>query len=205
MYKLPPIAAEWTRFQLLPLHACVCTSGQRKWLKAKQHSSSQNQNFVFSVIVLRLEQTLPKLPVVLSAGAGSFLRLSALQEDTLCSEDSGENLWQHQRGACCFSNLTPNEKRPSCRSAITAASLGGWAVRNRRLWELLFNRGTAVAGDQVCQRWVTELKCFSLDFWSCEATITSCCYCKKKNPRKISQACSKITCKTTKADSFPKL
>lgn len=32
----------------------------------------------------------------------------------------------------------------------------------------------------------------------------SCCYCKKRNPKKILQACSKITCNTTKADrSFP--
>lgn len=83
--------------------------------------------FLNSCLFVHLKQKLLelKLPVVLSAGAGSLLRPSAPQEDALCSEHSGEDLWQHQRAARCFSNLTSNEKRASCTSAITAASLGG--------------------------------------------------------------------------------
>lgn len=88
-------------------------------------NDSQQQNVVSSLSVQINKSSWSSLKLPVALGAGSLLRPYALQEDTLCSEHSGENLWQHQRAACCFYNLTSNETQASCTSAITAASLGG--------------------------------------------------------------------------------
>lgn len=56
------------------------------------------------------------------------------EEDALCSEHSGENLWQHQRLAERFSSRSANERRPSCTSVITAASLRGEPISHAQLW-----------------------------------------------------------------------
>lgn len=106
-----------------------------------------------------------------------------LEEDALCSEHSGENLWQHQRVVERFSNRSANERRPSCTSVITAASLRGELISCAQLWscclwELVSYTELTFIEDQVCQRWVTGLKHFSADFWSCERTIISGFYCK---------------------------
>ena len=93
-----------------------------------------------------------------------------LEEDALCSEHSGENLWQHQRVAERFSNPSANERRPSCTSVITAASLRGELILcaqlwNCCLWELVSYSQFKLTEDQVCQWWVTGLKRLSDDFF----------------------------------------
>lgn len=145
---------------------------------------SKNQKVVSSLFVHMKQKFLElKLPVVLSAGAGSLLRPSAPQEDALCSERSAENLWQHQRAACCFSNLTFNEKRASCMSMITTASLGDEPTHKwkRCLSSVSTEEWRSPEMQSVSNEWLgSNLQRFSPDFWSCEATIMSCCYCKKR-------------------------
>lgn len=116
-------------------------------------------------------------------GSNGFLTSSAqrrmrpppliLEEDALCSEHGGENLWQHQRLAERFSNRSANERRPSCAGVITAASLRGELIPcaqlwNCRLWEPRFLHTTHIhwrSGLSVMSDWVKTLLWWLLILW----------------------------------------
>lgn len=109
-----------------------------------------------------------------------------LEEDALCSEHSWENLWQHQRVAERFSNCSANERRPSCMSVITAASLRGKVIRCTPIWKLL-PLGARVlrthihwrSGLSAVSDWVksTALRTFDL---TNKKTIMTGFYCKTR-------------------------
>lgn len=111
---------------------------------------------------------------------------SSLEEDALCSERGGENLWRHQSPCWMFSNPSSNERRPSCTGAIMKASLGAGVIApgalafpGRRLLGAHLQHITHIhwrSGLPASAEWLGE-RPPSDDFWSCKKTIMSF-YCR---------------------------